>query len=175
MRERLSRQSDVSRSWSLGACQAALIPKPRKVCGICLAWDAPGLGKSSIINPTFHVRMKNPRISWGFAERSSLHSCFYVADELSDILGGGWSGRVNPRRFKSKATSSFGSTERGRVTTLPSVVGITTLTILIVFRLVIICLGVNPGACSLAIARSVVRRQNAMKLVKMCASMRSCS
>jgi hypothetical protein len=33
-------------------------------------------------------------------------------------------------------------------------VGITTSTILIVFRLAIICLGVNPGACSLAIRRA---------------------
>ena len=34
-------------------------------------WD-----KGVKVNPTFHIRMKNLRISWGFGERSSLHEFF---------------------------------------------------------------------------------------------------
>ena len=30
--------------------------------------------------------MKNPRVSWGFAKRSSLHSRFYVEQAIQDRL-----------------------------------------------------------------------------------------
>ena len=45
-----------------------------------------------------------------------------------DIFGGGWTGSENPSALSSMEMSDFGSTQRGSVTTLPSVVGMATST-----------------------------------------------
>ena len=46
-----------------------------------------------------------------------------------EIFGGGWAGNVSPSRSSRIARSGFGSTSRGRVTSRPSVFGMTTSTI----------------------------------------------
>ena len=41
------------------------------------------LGMFRILNPTFHVRMKNYRVCWGLDQRSSLHFCFRRISEAA--------------------------------------------------------------------------------------------
>ena len=62
------------------------------------------------VYPDFPRSNEKPQDFLGFCLKVFTTLVFYVAEGLSDILGGGWSGSVKPRRFSSKATSSFGST-----------------------------------------------------------------
>ena len=80
---------------------------------------------------------------------------FAASAASPEIFGGGWAGNVSPSRSSRTDRSGFGSTERGKVTIRPSVVGMTTSTIFTARNLSMIWRGARPGACSRAMARSV--------------------
>ena len=54
------------------------------------------------VYPDFPRSNEKPQDFLGFCLKVFTTLVFYVAEGLSDILGGGWSGSVKPRRFKAK-------------------------------------------------------------------------